>query len=95
MLTIRAPLHYSIMCFRSLTKYAKNRKNCFSRVTTIQDVVQAKRHSIKRKTFTVQCCFYFFDIRTKKKSYSSLNNLKIMNYFETNRTFFVFVTSKK
>jgi len=74
----------------------KHSKNCFVRERTEKVTVMTKKqnfHHIKRRIFDSEISF-FFDIGTKKISYSSSKNTKVMD-FETIKTFFRISDIKK
>jgi len=63
---------------------------------TTRAVIQVKQpnfQAINRRIFTVYCCFYFFNIRTKKKVIQVLK--KRNNEFLNNKNFFRICDIKK
>lgn len=71
----------------------KHFKNCFAKLRTIEDLVQAKQpnfYTVKRRAFAMQRRFYFFLISDLKNSYSCLKFV-IFEFFNLNYFFSILI----
>jgi len=71
---------YTRMCSLRLTN-VQHSKNCFARKRTEKTTTITKKrdfHHMKRRTLSVQLCFYFFDIIYMKKVFQVCKTQTIM-----------------